>query len=205
MAELEIEAVAVARVVQLSLYPRQNLQPALRNPCVPSHDVAAELRAQEPVRVDLADDPCQIAKISRWTVRRSPGSGFTPCTGTSAARRRLRQRREFVLAGTGSLRGGEVVKALEESTVTCRSNFERRAGDIEGPQSAFRLLLSLMTLLTYRTALMPIGAAGTSGSTDGSSRRWTRLILVCGLGKNCCRVSTPAIGPSTTSASCTTN
>ena len=65
MTELEIEAVAVARFVRLSLYPRQNFQPVFRNPRVPSHDVAPEFRAQETVRMDLADDPRQIAEIGR--------------------------------------------------------------------------------------------------------------------------------------------
>ena len=66
MTKLEIETEAVARVVRLSFYQRQNLQPVLRDPRVPAHDIASELRTQEAVGVDLADDAGQVAKICRW-------------------------------------------------------------------------------------------------------------------------------------------
>ncbi len=148
MTKLEIEAVAVASVIRLSLYQRQNLQPVLRNPRVPSHDIAPEVRAQKAVGVDLTDNACQIAKIRRWPVGRCSRPDFTLCTRTSATRTRLRQRRELVLAGTGSIRDAEAVETLKQRTVARRSNFERRTGDIKRPSAAFRLLLLLTTLST---------------------------------------------------------
>ena len=148
MTELEIEAVAVAGVIRLSPYQRQNIQPVLGNPRVPSHDIAPELRAQVAVGVDLTDDACQIAKIRPWPTRRWRRSDLTLWSRTSAARTRLRQRRELVLAGTGSIGDGEVVETLKQRTVARRSNFERRTGDIEGPSATFCLPLLLATLST---------------------------------------------------------
>ena len=98
--------------------------------------------------MDLTYDPCQIAKIGRRTARRRFGFPFSSCTGSSSARTRLRQRRELVPSGTGSLRRGEVVETLKESPVARRANFEWRAGYIECPLPTCRLLLPLVTLLT---------------------------------------------------------
>ena len=64
IAELKIEAVAIARIVRLSGHKRQHILADFRDPSIRSDSFAAEFLLQEPVRMNFTDNADEFSKLA---------------------------------------------------------------------------------------------------------------------------------------------